>query len=220
MSVLEPRDRIEQLAKNGKITPQEAKSLLGAMAARSEPSWLHYAVNPFLKLNSGAAAAIGLVLSAAQVAASRLGIRYDGFIDLHVSRDGAVASFERAALEAFVAWVPPAIVFWVGSRVLGGRTRLVDFVGVTGFAHVPYVVATPFFVWLMRLHNAPSTKSGLSAQDGLGVAVALGALAWMITWLYQGFVHASNLQGAKRVSGFVFAMIAAETLAKLLLVFA
>src|SRR6185295_358034 len=122
-----PSDRVRALAREGKVDEAQAARLLGAMdgtppARRSAVALLW---NPFDRFGGEAAAIAGLVLVALGAVAERFGVRYDGFLDLHVAK--VVASPRTIAVDAFAAWVLPALVLWGYTFAVARRGRIVDF---------------------------------------------------------------------------------------------
>ena len=57
----------------------------------------------------------------------------------------------------------------------------------------------------------------MTVSIALIVMVTFVSIAWMITWLYQGFKNASGLRGPKLVGGFIGMVILAEVVSKNLL---
>jgi hypothetical protein len=74
-------ETLHALGRKGSISPEEEKPLLGMMAGapRRSPLWL--VVNPFDRFGGSVAAWAGLAIAVLSLGATRLMVRYDGFLD-------------------------------------------------------------------------------------------------------------------------------------------
>jgi hypothetical protein len=209
-----PAERIRSLIEAGSVAPQEGERLLAAVAeepARS-PAWI--LINPFDRFGGGVAALFGLVISGLSIGCARLGVRFDGFLDLHVAPRGPVP-LTVAILDQVAAWILPAACFWAYARVVARHLRPVDFLGMVGVARLPLLLASVPVALLSPSH--PSIPPKLTpALAGVAV-IALACVAWNITLLYQGFKNASGLRGPKLVGGFIAIAILAEAISKVVL---
>ncbi len=218
--------KVLEMVEQKKITAAEGDALLAAMRAdgRFAPRLL---VDPYERLTTGtmlAVGAIAAVLSA--VAAVALGIRYDGFLDLHGPM-GAVSA-ALAIAEQAVAWPLSAAVLWLVALPFARGARAVDFLAVTGFVRLLYLV---FGAAIALVAPAPEALAGVLRHATTSPALVLGDLAsmipvivvglllagWSITMLVFGFRHASGLRGGRLAGAFVAALVAAEIVSKLAL---
>jgi hypothetical protein len=209
-----PADRVRRLVASGDVGAEEGARLLAALQGAKPRSRLATLLDPFERFGGGVAAAAGVALALAGVAISQLGIRFDGFLDVHVSRT-TVPSLRVALVDQLVAWLVPAVCFWAYARVFSRGVRLVDFVGMVGLARVPVVVSALITVVLVR--NIAVDPSRLGPGVLLVAFVGLVFLALYLTLLYRGFKNASGLSGSKLVGGFVGVCLAAEVVSKLVL---
>jgi hypothetical protein len=210
-----PAERIRHLIHAGNVAPEEGERLLAALAPESvrSPAWI--VVNPFDRFGGGAAALAGLLVSWLSVWSTRLGVRFDGFLDLHVAPHGHTPPLSLAVIDQVVAWVLPAACFWAYARVVARHARPVDFLGMVGLARLPLLVAGIPIALLTS--SSPSLPLKLTpALAGIAV-IALVSVAWNITLLYQGFKNASGLRGPKLIGGFIGVVVVAETISKLAL---
>jgi hypothetical protein len=213
-----PRARIERLVQAGTVAPEEGERLMAAIAAEPARSPLLLLIDPFDRFGGGVAAAVGLVVSTLSLAASRLGLRFDGFLDLHVAR-GRAPSLQVALLDQLVAWILPAACFWIYARLASRHVRWIDFVGMVGLARLPMLLGgVPIALLSQTLSQITIMTPRFTPALGGIAAIALGSVAWFITLLYQGFKNASGLQGPKLVGGFVAIVIVAETISKIAIV--
>ena len=211
-----PAERVRRLMEAGSIAPDEGARLLAAMSEAPARSRLALLVDPFERFGGGTAAIAGAAISLASIAVSRLGVRFDGLLDMHVHR-GVAPPLSVALLDQVVGWILPALCFWAYARVFARLVRLIDFVGMAGLARLP--------ILLSALVTLPLLPSGLEKgaipdlTPGL-LVIALAGLVFLvlnITLLYKGFKNASGLEGRRLVLGFVGLVVLVEGLSKLVL---
>jgi hypothetical protein len=212
-----PVERVRPLVQAGKVAPEEGERLIAALAQqpRRSPFWLLF--NPFDRFGGGVAATLGILVCVLSLWTTRLGVHFDGFLDLHVSRRHvptlAVSLWEQAA-----AWLLPALLFWGYAWIITRHARLVDFVGMVGLARVPLLLAAVPVAYLSP--ESPAIPPQLTPALLVIVLIVLPCVAWVFTLLYQGFKNASGLNGAKLVGGFIGIVVLAEVASKVALAFA
>jgi hypothetical protein len=216
-----PSERVRKLVDEGRVDSEEGQRLLGALAvpgaagrAASDPRGARLLVDPFERWGGGAAALAGLVFVILGFALSRLGIRFDGFLDLHVS--AVTSAVKIGVVEQLVAWPLGALCLWLVARIVGASgARFLDFLGAVGVARGPLVLfAIP--IQLLAPASVPTRMSPML----LGIAViALTCIAWQIALLFFGYRNASGLRGPKVGFSFVGALFAAEIASKVALYF-
>jgi hypothetical protein len=213
MVMTTPDERVRALVRDNVIKPAEGERLLATMSPRPPRRGWRLALNPFERFGGGTAAAAGLAVAALSVAVTRLGVRFDGFLDLHVAP--AVISYRTALLEQVVVWPLPALLFWAYARLLRRRVRLIDFLGVVGLSRAPLALAAIALGLL-----APPLPPGIPALTPelavIAVLAALGLL-WSLTLLVQGIKNASGLRGAPLIAGLIGLVLASEILSKVAL---
>ncbi|WP_437735727.1 YIP1 family protein [Sorangium sp. So ce1335] len=209
-----PDERVRALVRDNVIKPAEGERLLATLSPRPPRSGWRLALNPFERFGGGIAAAAGLAVAALSVAITRLGVRFDGFLDLHATPD--VAPITTALLEQALAWPLPALLFWAYARLLRRRVRIIDFVGVIGLSRAPLALAGLALGLL-----APEAPAGavprLTPELAAFAVAATLCLAWFLTLLYQAFKNASGLRGAALIAGFIGLVTASEILSKVAL---
>lgn len=209
-----PAERVRRLMESGSVAPEEGARLLAAMSEAPARSRLWLLVDPFERFGGGTAAIVGVIISVASIAVSRLGVRFDGLLDLHVDR-AAVPSLRVALTNQLAGWLFPALCFWAYARLFSRHVRLLDFVGVAGLARLPLLIGAVVMLPLMPAHVGVSPELTPAL-----LAVALFGLVFVVanvTLLYRGFKNASGLAGAKLVGGFIGLLVGVEALSKLLL---
>lgn len=209
-----PAERVRRLVESGSVAPGEGERLLAAMRAAPPRSRLAALVDPFDRFGGGTAALLGAAVAVASVAVSRLGVRFDGLLDLHVDR-ASVPALHVAIADQIAGWLLPAVSFWLFARVFGKHVRLLDFVGMTGLARLPLLVAA-----LVLLPITPPAAEITAEPSASLLAIALIGLVFVVanvTLLYTGFRNASGLTGAKLVGGFIGLVVVVEALSKIAL---
>lgn len=206
-----PSERIRRMIDSGSVAPEEGARLLAAMGG-SPPSRSSLFVDPFERFGGGTAAALGALVAATSVAVSvRLGVRFDGLLDLHFSR-AVLPSLRVALVDQLAGWMVPGLGYWAYARAVTRHVRVIDFVGMAGLARLPILAGG-----LALLPLVPSTIAVPPKPTPALLALALVALLVVVanvTWLYKGFKNASGLSGTKLVGGFSVLTIVLEALSK------
>ncbi|WP_437977057.1 YIP1 family protein [Sorangium sp. So ce295] len=213
MMMTTPDERVRALVRDNVIKPAEGERLLATMSPKPPRRGWRLALNPFERFGGGAAAAAGLVVAALSVAITRLGVRFDGFLDLHTAP--LVISYGTALLEQIVVWPLPALLFWTYARLLRRRVRIIDFLGVIGLSRAPLV---PAAIALGLL--APRLPAGVptfTLELTAFAVLAAVCLVWSLTLLVQGFKNASGLRGAPLIAGVIGLVLLSEILSKVAL---
>ncbi|XXX79469.1 YIP1 family protein [Sorangium sp. So ce134] len=213
MMRITPDERVRALVRDHVIEPAEGERLLATMSPRPPRTGWRLALNPFERFGGGAAAAAGLAVAALSVAITRLGVRFDGFLDLHTAPEAIPLA--TALLEQVVVWPLPALLFWAYARLLRCRVRIVDFLGVTGLSRAPLALAA---IALGLLAPAPPAGGPVLTPALAAFAVlATLCLVWFLTLLTQGFKNASGLRGAPLVAGLIGLVLVSEIVSKVAL---
>jgi hypothetical protein len=211
-----PVERVRRLVVAGAVAPEEGDRLVAAMAREPIRSPVWVLVNPFDRFGGVVAVAIGVVASVLSVCVTRLGIRFDGFLDLHVAR-AHVAPLGVSVIEQLAGWLLPAFLFWAYARIFARHVRPLDFLGMIGLARLPTLLAALPIALLSPEQSGLPTR--LTPALLAVVFIGLACFGWNITLLYQGFKNASGLRGPKLVFGMVAMVIVAEAASKLVLAF-
>lgn len=209
-------DRVRALAEKGALDPREAERLLAAMdVSRGRASTVARVLDPFSRIGTGTGLALVALVAALGVAvALTVGVRFDGFLDLHVAQ----ASLRSALLDQASALVPATFVFWAAARIVARApgVRLVDIVVVVGLARAPLtVLGGP--IALLAPKFTPGVPPAMTLALAAMIVLTLVAVAAHITWLWQGFRTASGLAGARAIAAFLAAVAASEIASKLAL---
>lgn len=209
-----PEERVERLVRSGAASADEGKRLLAAIHREPARTVLRALLNPFERIGGGHAVVVGAVVSALSVLLARTGVRFDGFLDMHLPH--VVVSTTTALADQLVAWPLGAVFFYAYARVLSSHVRFVDFLGMAGFARIPVLVVAALMRPLMPMFGVVDP---LHPPVGF-LVVAIGSIVFVIahiTLLFQGFKNASGFTGAKLVAGFIGLTLLAEIASKLAL---
>lgn len=210
------RERILQMIESRTISAAEGEALLAALDGRAQRRW-RLLVDPFERLGVAAGAGIAGVVAVASLGLTRLNVRFDGAIDLHVT--GNPVAFVQGLLDQAAAWILTALLLWLAARIAGSRGRVVDFVIGTGVARAPLLLGGLGAGLLLR----DAAQLIAQAQGGvlapallLSIAVVLPCLVWFVAALLFAFRTASGLKGGRLAVTFILGLLAAEVAAKAL----
>jgi hypothetical protein len=214
-----PAERIRDLAAKGALPPEQAEDLLSALSPADAKRRRSLLIDPLERVPAERLALVGLAAVLVGMGLERFGLRFDGFLDLHVSH--APWPPLLSLVTAACAWPLGALLLWLVARAAGRQGRFIDFLGLVGVARVPLVVSAIPIALLASLSPLPAFTPGQPPQFSLAfVAIALLAVAgvsWRMVILYRGFVTASGLRGPRRVGAFVVALLLAEVASKVVL---
>jgi hypothetical protein len=215
--------KVLDMVEQGKITSAEADALLEAMRPKRLSARVLF--DPYDRVGLWPALAVGVLAAIASgFAAVPLGLRFDGFMDIHAA-PGAVGALAAFA-DQVVAWPLSALVLWLVALPFARASRLVDFLAVTGVARVLLLAAGVLLVPLSPPPAALAEMSKHALADPSAVvgdvvsmlpmiAVALVFVGWFIAASVFGFRHASGLRRGKLAAAVVVAILAAEIVSKI-----
>ncbi len=201
----------------------------GGEQSTSRPRLTEWLFNPFKYVAGVQALGIGLaaiLLTGFVVSFSNS--HFDGTLDFHT---GAAASLRVFLLEGIVDWLALAVVLLlVGKAVSRTAFRVVDLFGTQAMARWPAVfiavaallpgyqrMALTITQQLMAPGATPHYAPADAAAFGLVVLVMLAAMVWMVTLMYRSYNLCCNVSGAKGAWTFVIALLAAETVSKVVI---
>ncbi|MEP6618788.1 MAG: hypothetical protein ABJE47_05720 [bacterium] len=145
---------------------------------------------------------------------SRLGVRFDGFIDVHISGTGVGVAPLQAVTDQIVAVVLPSAVLIAVLRAFRVRVGPANALGVVGLVRFPLVVTGFFVPKLMTLvpltHNPAAPDQRLFAV----VAGSLTLLLLVIALLVAGVRGLTGFHGGRLAGAVAAVMLAAEVSSK------
>ena len=203
-----PEERIRELARARGLEASDTEGLLAAVRPVTRKS-----KNPFDRWSGEATSALGAGLALVALATSRLGIRYDGALDMHVT--GSAVPPATALLDQLVAVPLTALVFWAAARLIARGVRFIDILGVVGASRLPLIlVAVPIALLTPHLPKDPSRpNAALFAM----IALALVGVGVHITLLVLGFRATTAGRGGRLAGAFIGALVGAEVITKIVL---
>jgi len=176
-------------------------------------------IAPYARLRRSGMALLTAATLLLGLAASRFGIRFDGFLDLHRSSGGTPVPLSTALADQFVALPLSALVAWLILRAFGASTPLVLLLLILGTLRLPLVLSAAVVL------AGPDPAAVLTQQPVaptpmlllVGLAAVLG-FAWTVTLLVTGVRFATDLRGGRLAGAVLSVVLAAEILSKLALV--
>ena len=182
----------------------------------------HFIFNPFEKIAGEKALLIGtFFMLLGSVLAGLTNARFDGVLDLHFTDH---SDFTTALIDQLINIACLGIIFYITARISGAHhTRLIDIFGTFLLAKAPYAILP-----LLNLGgNMYSAGNALVSGDDIStsqwsvfilftIALILFVI-WSITIMVNAYRVSTNLRGNKMVIGFIFALIAAEVVSKVLI---
>jgi hypothetical protein len=210
-------EKVLDLVSSGKITAAEGDELLKALAARQRPSW-RWIINPTDRLSVPQSLLLGAAGVFGGLLLSRWNVHFDGALDVHLGPSSP--SFARVVIEQIVAWPLTAGVFWLAALAFVRRARAIDFLASVGVARLPLLAVGAMAAAMKdRLPSRPTEVPSATPALLILAALSLPAVIWMITLLFQGFRTASGLRGTRGGVLFAAAVVLAEVLSKVALLF-
>jgi hypothetical protein len=223
-AALRAGERVLAMARAGTISPEEADRLLAALqVARRERPSLSVLIQPMDVLSPRAAWISATAVTFASFVVGRLGVRYDGALDLH--RVSGAPPWPIVLFDGANSVILTAVVLWLVARLFTARVRLVDFVMTVALARLPQVCAG--LVAIVTIPNpdtmvravleAAANRTPVEISLLLGAVVLLPFFAWFLALLYFGFRTSSGLSPARTAPALAVGLVAAEVLSKLAL---
>jgi hypothetical protein len=205
-----PEERIRELARKNAIAPEAAERLLAAVRPDPLPG-ANASFDPFRRVTGGQAALLGVVACGIGLAMSRLGVRFDGALDVHLTHEDVPLA--AAGLEQLLTYPVTAAIAWAVARAFSRAVRPVDVLGAVGLARLPLFVLSIPLALVERGQPADASPSALG-----WVALAIGVVGWGLSVyvLLLGFRTATGLRAGRLAGAFIGALFAAETVTKIL----
>ncbi len=222
-----PEQRVLAMVQAGRITEEEAARLLAALRAhrRELPGW-RVLITPMEFLSTRAAWTVATIATVASVLVARLGVRFDGALDLH--RVSGAPPWSLVMVDAVNGILLTAVVLWLAILAVARSVRLIDFVLAVALARVAMVVGG-IVAWIAMprpdeiqaaMVRALTNASQVELRYALPGMLVAPFFVWFVVLLYQGFRTASGLQSFRAGVSFTVGIIAAEILSKLALIVA
>ncbi|HUT77547.1 MAG TPA: hypothetical protein VM285_07665 [Polyangia bacterium] len=214
--------KVLDMVEQGRISPAEGGALLTAMEGRKGPGF-GLLLDPHERLGTVPALAIGAAVAVASAGvAVSMGVRFDGFMDIHTG-GGQVLPL-AAAIDQLVAWPVSALLLWLCALPFTRQARYIDFLAALGVARVIQLVAglalaplSPGEDELLRMAQNPvAALHGIAGMLPM-IIVALALVSWFVAALVFAFRHASGLRRGRLAGAFVLALFVTEAASKAIL---
>ncbi len=206
-----PRDKILELVAAGTLSPEEAEQLLSALKpTRSRLDvWI---LDPFEVLGTGRAWILAVLVCAGSIALSRMNVRFDGAVDLHIG--ARRVGWTTAFADQLVAWPLTALILWGGTVISNRRARLFEMVAVVGAARLPTLISACMTVAVV---GDPTRFDPTSNAALVLVATSVPFVGWLFITLLSGFRAASGNHGRQLAASFAVGVVIAEVVSKIVL---
>ena len=146
------------------------------------------------------------------------GARFDGAIDMHITRH---VTFLQVSLDVLISWLSMALSFYASAKLFKAPVRFVDVAGATALARIPLLLSV--FPGYLFTPDATTVEDIIALEGSelylliAGSLVILLFLIWFFIVLFNAFKINSNLKGWKLGIGFVMGVIVAEAISLLLI---
>lgn len=223
--MMRQEERVLAMARAGTISQEEADRLLAALhvSRRERPSPLHFLIRPMDVLSPRAASIVAAAITLGSLIVARLGVRYDGALDLH--RVSGTPPWPMVLFDGVNAVIVTGVVLWLAARLFSAQVRFVDFVMTVALARLAQVCAG--LTAIVSIPNpetmARAVLEAFTNRTPVDIGILLGSIvlmpffAWFLALLYFGFRTSSGLSPARTAAALTAGLVAAEVLTKLAL---
>jgi hypothetical protein len=212
-----PRDKVVALIESGRVSPEEGQRLLDALDdERRAPGW-RVLFDPFEGLSTAHGLLVVALGVALQIVGSRMGVRYDGALDVHIA---SAPTWFMTFLELAIDLGLTTLVAWAAAFALASRPRAIDVLIAIGIARVPLVIVGLPLVALLpdpETLRQQALSADLSWVYGLVAVLVLPAIVWSFVLWFRGYRTATGLAGGRLWGAFFGSILVAELLTKLAL---
>jgi hypothetical protein len=181
--------------------------------------------NPFQRFSEVQLIVFGLIITAFGTWASAyFNLRYDGALDVHFSTKNPwiISLFDNIINISCLF-----LFLFLAGKIINKKTRLIDVLATILVARTP-LYFIPFFNYdnSMSVDMSDKTIAEMQAFAFSNITLiiisgifGLFALIWYVALLFNGYKTASNGKGSKSVYYFIGALLLAEIVSKVLIIF-
>ena len=189
-------------------------------------------INPFESVSETKLLAFGIItMLLASYLAFLLNGRFDGAIDLHFTENVETL---QPLIDNIINFVSLFVFLFIAGKIINSKTRIIDIATPILVAKIPYYILLLFninnFIYnesSLLVHSANlenSSKMPNIDPKTLGIIlpfalVSIAFLIWFFVLLYYGFKTATNSKTPAHKMYFIGAIILAEVLSSLLIMF-
>lgn len=158
------------------------------------------------------------------IIASYFNVRYDGVIDLHFVEN---TTLHQPFIDNIINIIAIFIPLFIVGKLINNKTRIIDIITVILISRIPFYIV-PLFNINNIIFNATKKLLNLNTNKGIAqvtsiewliiimsAVLAITALIWLITLLYNGYKIATNAKGKKTVFLFIVGLLLAEIVSKI-----
>lgn len=203
-----PQERVLEMMASGQVSREEAEHLLTALERPTKKE--RWFLDPVGALSTTGAASLALTVTALQLAAFSVGVRFDGALDVHLS--GAPVHFTTGLVDWVVSIPVMIVIAYLAARTFKSEARLLD---------VVLAVVSTRWVLLVAGALALGIPRDVAPTSPVVIAVALGMLPVLGLYfvnLFRSYRTATGLEGAKLWVAYFGTFLLAEVVSKLALV--
>ncbi len=195
------------------------------MNTHTKPSRPAFLTNPFYTIAGWKALAWGLLGMAVATAGSMAAhLHYHGLMHYGSAPNDAWWCYTA---EHLVVWLVPAAIFYVAGLLLSpSRIRLIDVLGTTAFAQIPFAVMNLFYLpeqVQTFIALTPEELAGKISQESYWLPIvgwltpSLLFLAVVLCWLAVALKTSCNLRGWRLLLGYAAGIIGGDMACRLII---
>lgn len=176
-------------------------------------------LNPFTRINSWQAFALGLLFTIAiAITGTYANVYFDGAIDIHFTEN---ANFKTSINYLIIDLLSLVLTVSIASYYTTRSIKLFDLLGSVTLAKAPFLLLAA----IALTADAPSAEQllqnpmvALSSFSFLLVMIlSIPVLVWYLILLFNAYKTATGVMGTKAIPSFVAAILAAEIISKILI---
>lgn len=220
-------EHVAAMVRAGTISEAEGQRLLGALRSRRRDlPGIQALYRPMDYLSTRGMWIAAIAITAATLLVARLGIRFDGALDLH--QVIGTPRWSTALLDVANDILVTGGVLWLAGLAMTRGVRVVDVVLAVAIARVAMVFGA-IAAWLVlpdprvvrEALMASLTKNAPMDPSLMFASLLLPPFfIWYLVLLYQGFRTSTGLQGPRAGVAFAIGIVAAEAVTKVVLMLA
>lgn len=183
--------------------------------------------NPFEKYSEKTLVTFGIITTIIGILLGLVfnGI-YDGILDMHPVKD---ISISEIIYSLFTNFLIIGIILFVLGKFINPKTRLIDVLSTILSAKIPLYLLTitningfnynlGLEIQSKFIQNQMNNFSVLLLSKLILITIlSLIVMVWTISLLYNGFKTATNLKSKKHILLFIFSLIIAEVISKMVI---
>ena len=176
--------------------------------------------NPFTRIAGGQAFLLGITIVILSAVIGKFGnLLFDGAIDAHYSDESF--TFAKGLCVSVIDVISLFGVMTIGAFILTKNFRVVDILGTMTLARTPFLLLAVLSLFVKQPEYGEIIKNPtiiLTYPMFLVFALlSIPVLVWVIALMFNAFKVSTGTNGGKMIAVFVFALLIAEIISKLLI---